>query len=203
MDFSHFLSYFIFLFLWMVSPGPNFALIARTSIKYGVKSGFWVSTGMILCDGLFIILAIFGVAEFLKMHPKILDAAKMIGSAYIIYIGVDIFLSTFKAKVQDVETKETKENTPKKLFIKGFLTDAANPLLIMGMLAIVLTFIDINGGAFHITFYSALIPFTTFYVTFGIAICFGNKIIRKAITPYIKWFERLAGIAICTLPFLL
>ena len=87
--------------------------------------------------------------------------------------------------------------------MKGFLTDASNPLLIVGMLAIVISFIDLKGGAFHITFYSALIPITTIYVNAMISICFGNHLIRRVIMPYITWFERLAGVLICILAIMM
>jgi threonine/homoserine/homoserine lactone efflux protein len=201
-DYSYLLSYLVFLFLWMVAPGPCFALVARNSVKFGTKSGIFTALGMVVCDTLFIFLAVIGIAEFLKLFPKVLSAGKMIGSAYILYIGIDIFLSTFKKNADGDIKVQDHHNKPSKLFLMGFLTDAANPLLIIGMLAIVLSFIDLNGSLAHITFYSMLIPITTTYVTFGIAFCFGNKIIRKIILPYIKWFERLAGLIICLLAVL-
>ena len=198
MDISYLLSYIIFLFLWMASPGPCFALVARNSVKYGIKAGIFTSLGMIICDSIFIFLAVIGVAEFLSHYPKILNAGKMIGSAYIFYIGVEIFIATFKSNscITDEVVGEKITNTPKNFMFRGFLTDASNPLLIVGMLAIVLRFIDLKAGVGHIAFYSILIPITTTYVTFSIAVIFGNPVIRKFVMPYMKWFERLAGIAI-------
>ena len=204
MDYTHLASYILFLFVWMVSPGPCFALVARNSMKYGIKSGIWTALGMVVCDAIFIFLAVVGVAQFLSLYPKVLNAGKMIGGAYIFYIGVEIFLSTFKKlSCEDAISTSNIENTRKKLFLKGFLTDASNPLLIVGMLAIVLGFMDLEGSKVTLTIYSALIPITTIYVNAGVAICFGNPIIRKLITPYMHWFERFAGVAICTLAVLM
>jgi threonine/homoserine/homoserine lactone efflux protein len=201
MDHNHLISYIVFVFLWMVSPGPCFALVARNSVKYGFKAGFWTALGMVLCDSIFIFFAVIGVAEFLSMFPKVLNAGKMIGSAYIFYIGVDIFLTTFRKNKEDFTCGDLKatENQPFTLFRRGFLTDAANPLLIIGMLAIVLSFIDLKGGTGHITLYSVIIPVMTAFVNIMVAICFGNKIIRSVITPFIKWFERFAGVVISLL----
>lgn len=204
MSYGETLTYLGFLFLWMASPGPCFALVARNSVKYGTKSGIFTALGMVLCDTLFIIFAVVGVAEFLKLFPKVLNAGKMIGSAYIFYIGIEIFLSTFKSnKNEDGGSGVKTENTPIKLFTRGFLTDAANPLLIIGMLAIVLRFIDLEGSFAHISLYALFIPLTTTYVTFGIAACFGNGFVRKCIMPYIKWFERFSGTVLCLLAVLM
>ena len=154
MDYSHLASYIAFLFVWMVSPGPCFALVARNSMKYGIKSGLWTALGMVICDTIFIFLAVIGVAQFLSLYPKVLNAGKMIGGAYIFYIGVEIFLSTFKKiDSEDYQISSNYENTSKKLFIKGFLTDASNPLLIVGMLAIVLGFMDLEGSKINLTIY--------------------------------------------------
>ena len=201
-DYSFLLSYIFFVFLWMASPGPCFAIVARNSTKFGIKAGIFTSLGIVTCDALFIFFAVIGVAEFLKLFPKVLEAGKMIGAGYIFYIGVDIFISTFKKK-KNAEIDDTQgQNTPLKLFTLGFLTDASNPLLIIGMLAIVLGFIDLNASALHISFYSAIIPLTTVYVNFTIAFLFGNKFIRNLIVPYMNWFERFAGLLICTLAIL-
>jgi threonine/homoserine/homoserine lactone efflux protein len=188
----------------MVSPGPCFALVVRNSMKYGIKSGLWTALGMVVCDAIFIFLAVIGVAQFLSLYPKVLNAGKMIGGAYIFYIGVEIFLATFKKIECDKENSTIDlENKPKKLFAKGFLTDASNPLLIVGMLAIVLGFMDLEGSKVTLTIYSILIPITTIYVNTIVAICFGNSIIRKIIIPYMHWFERFAGVIICVLAVLM
>jgi threonine/homoserine/homoserine lactone efflux protein len=203
MDYTNLIAYVIFLFLWMASPGPCFALVARNSVKYGIKGGIFTSIGMIICDSIFIFFAVVGVAEFLSHYPKILNAGKMIGAAYIFYIGVDILLTTFRAKKMDLSENNDTEIKPKKLILNGFLTDASNPLLIIGMLAIVLQFIDLKGSASHISFYAVLIPITTTYVNFCVAAIFGNPVVRNIITPYIKWFERFAGIAIAGLAIMM
>lgn len=203
MDYAHLTTYIIFVFLWMSSPGPCFAMVARNSMRYGVKAGIWTASGMVLCDAIFISFAVVGVAEVLSNYPKLLNAGKMIGAAYIFYIGVEIFLSTFKKQTDDASDAGATENTPKRLFIRGFLTDASNPLLIIGMLAIVLRFIDPNAGAGITALYAAIVPITTIYVTYGLAFLFGNVITRRIVTPYRKWFDRLSGIAISFLAVLM
>ncbi len=203
LDVNHLISYLVFLFFWMVSPGPCFALTARNSMKHGLKAGMFTALGMVVCDTIFIFCAVIGIAKFLSLYPKVLNAGKMIGSAYIFYIGIEIFISTFKKSSIDEESSNKEENSPKKFFLNGFFTDASNPLLIVGMLAIVLTFMDLEGSKSVLSFYSILIPITTAYVNAGIVLCFGNPVIRRIIMPHMKWFERFAGICICTLAILM
>jgi small neutral amino acid transporter SnatA (MarC family) len=68
-----------------------------------------------------------------------------------------------------------------------------------GIIAAVLTFFDFQKGLGHLTLYSFLVPFSTFYVTTIVVFLFGNPIIRKIITPHLKWFERISGAIICSL----
>lgn len=203
MSYDHLLTYIVFLFLWMASPGPCFAMVARNATKYGIKGGIWTAIGMVICDSIFIFFAVIGVAEFLSLYPKVLSAGKMIGAAYIFYIGIEILLSTFRRSAQSETCDINTEATPVKLMVRGFLTDASNPLLIIGMLAIVLRFIDPSAGVGVITLYSVLLPITTIYVTFGIAVIFGNTITRRLVVPYMHWFERLAGVLIAFLAILM
>ncbi len=207
MDYNNLWLYIVFVFLWMASPGPCFALVARNSVKYGVKSGIWTALGMVVCDALFVFLAVVGVAEILSHYPRLLEAGKMIGAAYIFYIGIQILWSTFKQYTTEealLHVSEThKHMSPAKLFRMGFLTDAANPLLIVGMLALVLGFIDLSAGFSTVSIYAIIIPITTIYVDFAIAALFGNSLTRKFIMPYIKWFERVAGILIAGMAILM
>lgn len=204
MDYSHLISYLLFLFFFMSSPGPSFALIARSSIKFGLKGGIFTSFGIVACDALFIFFAVIGVAGFLNHYPKALEIGKIIGSIYIFYIGVDIFLSTFKKAHEDDLPSAKNSDSLSRLFLQGFFTNAANPLAIVGMLAITLTFFHFEAAAFELKFlYTALVPLTSAYVYCGIALIFGNSLTRKFIVPYVKWFERFAGIAICTLALMM
>lgn len=203
MNYTHILTYLLFLFLWISSPGPSFAFIARNSMKYGVKAGLLTMVGMVIGDTVCITLAVIGVAEFLSHHPKILNAGKIIGAAYIFYIGIDILLSTFRRNAEEdiLKTQVTPSKT--NFIIKAILVDISNPLVIIGMLAIVLRFINPAEGAGHTVLYTLLLPLTTAYVSSGVTLIFGNPVTRRIVIPYIKWFERIAGIAIALLAILM
>lgn len=197
MDYTNLGSYMLFLFLWMATPDTSFAAIARGSMKYGLKGGLLTAFGTVACDGIFAILAIVGVAEFLNTYPKVFNIFSKIAGAYIFYIGFDIILSTFKEAHKGKEKKIS--GAPFKLFLTGFLINASNPVVLGGIIAAVLSFVDFEKGIGNLAFYCFLVPFSTFYVGTCTAILFGNPVTRKIILPYLKWFERLSGSIICFL----
>ena len=74
-------------FLALLSPGPDFFLVARTSISAGWQVASGACLGIALANGVFIVAAFTGVT---LLHP---DSAlflllQLAGCAYLIYIGV-------------------------------------------------------------------------------------------------------------------
>lgn len=198
MDYANLGSYMLFLFFWMATPDTSFAGVMRGATRYGIKGGMLTALGTVTCDAMFVILTVIGVAEFLNTYPQILNILRKIGGAYIFYIGIDIILSTFKKFAKEEHNKQTS-GKPIKLFLTGFLINACNPVVLGGIVAAVLTFFDFEKGIGHLTLYSFLVPFSTFYVTTIVVFLFGNPITRKIITPHLKWFERISGTIICSL----
>jgi len=90
MDWTHFPTFFFMALIVEVSPGPNFMLIAKTVPTAGRISaianisGF--STAFMLHGG----LSIFGFSVILTSSASLLFAVKLIGAAYLCYLGARV-----------------------------------------------------------------------------------------------------------------
>jgi threonine/homoserine/homoserine lactone efflux protein len=190
---SSLIAFAVFLFFWNVSPGPMVTLTSRNAAKYSFKGGFAIMCGILLCDIIYLTLAFLGVSEFIAKNEKIFYYAKILGAIYIFYIGASIVWNASKDKGYTSSEGVMKSFSLKKEFVRGFLTNLANPLTIVGMTSFILPFFEPSMPIKTQIIFAALVPFSTFYCFSGVTLIFGNPVIRNFILPRIVWFERVAG----------
>ena len=74
-------------FLALLSPGPDFFLIARSSLAHGWRVASGACLGIALGNGLFILLAFAGTSALRADSPWFL-ALQLAGCGYLLYLGV-------------------------------------------------------------------------------------------------------------------
>lgn len=74
-------------FLALLSPGPDFFLIARTAIASGWRVASGACLGIALGNGVFIVLAFTGVS-ILHEGSVLFDLLQLAGAVYLIYLGI-------------------------------------------------------------------------------------------------------------------
>lgn len=190
-----FINYLIVMYIFMMSPGPSMALISRNSARFGFRHIHFTILGIITSITVYSILAVLGVGALIILYPNAFKIFKTIGSCYIIYLGVKIFLSTFKKAKSETSAKVTEAGRFKQ-YITGLLTDLANPLSIVGITSIILGFINVNDGILTKFIYLILTIFTAFLYAYSYAFLFGNPISKKFIEPRLFIFERIAGVMV-------
>lgn len=73
-------------FLALASPGPDFLLLVRNSLRHGRRNGIGASLGIALANGLYIALALAGFS-LLQQSPALLVAMKWAASIYLVWLG--------------------------------------------------------------------------------------------------------------------
>jgi threonine/homoserine/homoserine lactone efflux protein len=74
-------------FLALLSPGPDFFLIARTSLSAGWRIASGACLGIAVANGVFIVAAFTGTAA-LRPDSMSFVALQLAGCAYLLYLGV-------------------------------------------------------------------------------------------------------------------
>lgn len=132
-------------FLALLSPGPDFLLIVKTSIRNGGKKSTGIAAGIASANAVYIVLCIIGVGHALAGSVKIMIALKIIGGLFLIYLA----LQALRAKKRDYKKLALAEglSVPSKTswgreFSIGFLSGISNPknlLFYLGLFSLVLT----------------------------------------------------------------
>ncbi|AKQ60986.1 LysE family translocator [Bordetella hinzii] len=74
-------------FLALLSPGPDFFLVARSALAAGWRTASGACLGIALANGLFIVLAFGGVSS-LRDGGLLFRGLQAAGGAYLVYLGL-------------------------------------------------------------------------------------------------------------------
>lgn len=112
-------------FFVSITPGMCMTLALSMGISIGLKRTLYMMYGELLGVGLVASLSAIGVATIMLKYPYVFLILKYCGGAYLVYLGVMMWLSKGK---MSLNINQNNFNVSKKtLAIQGFLTAIANP----------------------------------------------------------------------------
>ena len=136
MDLTTLLSFTVIAALLVMSPGPNGVLIAKTVPTSGKSAGFANVAGFVTAFYLHGALSILGISLILVQSAQAFFVVKMLGAAYLCWIGVKALWDALKGvPVAPKVAPAKRQRTLARAFIEGFLTNALNPKVSMFYLA--------------------------------------------------------------------
>jgi threonine/homoserine/homoserine lactone efflux protein len=113
--------------LGAISPGPSFVLVARTAVAGSRANGLALALGMGAGGVLFAVAALLGLHVMLNSFPWMNLGLKLLGGAYLIFLGGLIW----RGARRPLRLPETEAQTGPPAFFHsfglGFLTQASNP----------------------------------------------------------------------------
>ena len=116
-------------------PGPSVTFLISTSMVKGKKVAYQVIPGIFFGDLLAMFLSFLGIGVLIRGIPLMEGGLKVVGGAYLIYLGVKTFISR-KTQVH----KEDKINSIG--FKDGFLLELTNPKTLLFFVTFFPQFID-------------------------------------------------------------
>ena len=112
--------------LALISPGPDFLMCVRNSLTYSRKTGMWTAVGFGLGIAVHIFYSLAGLTVLISQSILFFNAIKLLGAAYLIYIGIQSLRS--KSAAAFTETPQKKDDISALSALKiGFLTNVLNP----------------------------------------------------------------------------
>jgi len=85
------------LCLGIMSPGPSFLLVARTSVAVSRVDGLFAAFGMAVGSTMFAVLTLLGLQAVLLSVPFLYVILKVLGGAYLVYLAVVIWRGAKKS----------------------------------------------------------------------------------------------------------
>jgi RhtB (resistance to homoserine/threonine) family protein len=183
--------------LAVMSPGPDFALITRSSIVYSRRTAVLSALGLGLGILLHVTYSLLGIGLIISQSIMLFTVLKLLGAAYLLFIG----WKSLHAKphtIQDDVTDAVRERdlTQWQAVRMGFLTNALNPKVTIFFVAVFVQVIDPSTPIAIKALYGAEMSFMTF-VWFGfIATMFSHRWIKQKVRGIQHHIERITGVAL-------
>ena len=127
----------------VITPGPNMIYVVSRSITQGRVAGLVSVGGVALGFVFYMICAAFGITALVFAIPYAYDALRFVGAAYLLYLAWQAVKPGGRSPFQ---VKALPLDSPRKLFMMGFLTNFLNPKVAMLYLALLPQFIDPSRG---------------------------------------------------------
>lgn len=191
---------FIATFLLGLSPGPAvFATLGR-AISLGLRPTFLFIIGIIIGDLLFSLMAMLGLALIASQYGIIFTAIKIIGSMYLIYLGLQSLRNSNKI---DIHTHHSESNF--KLISSGFILTASNPKDLLFFVSFLPAFMDLEEMRIDSMAMASMIIVLAFLITLSFYALLAHHI-RKIFkhNNTLKYLHYIAGLTlICVGCFIL
>ena len=124
-------------------PGPDTAIVTKNVLVHGRRGGLGASVGV--CTGLSVwtLTAALGVASLLRASAIAFTALKLVGAAYLVWLGVQAFRAA-RAAAMSSDGHETARYTPGGThgFRQGLLSNLANPKIAVFFTSLLPQFVD-------------------------------------------------------------
>lgn len=201
------LSFALVALLLVISPGPNGVLIIKTVSSHGRSAAFANIIGLTAATFFHGAFSILGLSALVLHSAEAFMLIKVIGAAYLFYIGTKAIIASFKnvditvGKVNSGKVQKRKKHLG--CFCEGFINQILNPKASMFYLAAFPQFISIDQASYFDAFRLVAIHASMIFVWFvGMAMTL-NKMKSVAKPSLGKWIQRLSGTIMINFSFLI
>ena len=175
------------------TPGPDFILVLKIALNDGKKAGAFASLGISIGLLIHCSIAMTGLAVLLDTSTELGKAIKLLGSAYLIYLALNLLLID---RQKFLNTRNVTENaksngTASVAFFQGFLTNILNPKVIIFISAILSGFISSNSTFNEKLIYGLIIVLQGGVFWFLFSCLLQGKAIKALFLNHQRFFNRL------------
>ena len=179
----------------VASPGPDFALVTRQSLRYNRKVAIWTSLGIGVGILFHSLLAITGLVLLITSNELFSIILKIIGSLYLLYLGVNSILGNKeKGNIEEENTNTDKFNG----FLAGLITNITNIKAILFFVTVFSVVID-AGNNLYLLLYGAYMALATFIWFSIISYVFTSKGFKSKLSSFLGLFEKTIGLILILL----
>jgi leucine efflux protein len=98
-------------------PGPNSLYVITLASKRGVAAGYWAAFGIFTGDTVLMLAAATGAASVLYASPAVFTALKLLGAAYLAWLGIGLVRSGFATWLNKPSSADL--NRPTNVSLRG------------------------------------------------------------------------------------
>jgi len=178
-----------------ITPGPDMLyIIGRTTtqgLRAGVVAALAVGAGILV----HITAAALGLSAILASSAGAFTVIKLVGAAYLIYVGISLALSP-RTPLDDGEAARLAPAALGSVFMQGFLTNVLNPKVALFFLAFLPQFVDTDAANKPLAFLFLGLVFNVNGTLWNIFVAWSAARMTAGLrhrAAVLRWFNRCVG----------
>lgn len=128
----------------VLTPGPNMIYLISRSICQGRVAGLISLGGVALGFVVYMLCAALGITALVMAVPYAYDALRFAGAFYLLYLAWQAIRPGGRSAFQ---VRDLPKDSPRRLFLMGFVTNLLNPKIAIMYLSLLPQFIDAGNGS--------------------------------------------------------
>ena len=130
--------------LMNISPGPSNFYVMSRSVAQGPRGGVLAAMGLALGSLVHVAAAALGLSALIHYFPAAYAALKIIGAAYLIYLGIRYLRGTRAGAREPLPDVRRAHG---RILAESFLVELLNPKTALFFLAFLPQFVDLSRGS--------------------------------------------------------
>ena len=141
---DHLLTFVVVAFILIVVPGPSVLFVVTRSLTLGRSAGVATVVGNAAGAYTQVIAVAFGLGTLVQESIAVYTIVKLVGAAYLIYLGVQAFRHRGALAASLHAPVEPK--VLRRILADGFVVGVFNPKVIVFFMAVLPQFVDRSGS---------------------------------------------------------
>ena len=178
-----------------ITPGPDTLYIVGRSSTQGRQAGSVAALGIGTGALVHIFAASLGLSALLAASASAFTAVKMIGAAYLVYVGISLIRSETSPRASRSASGVGRVSL-RSIFFQGFLTNVLNPKVALFFLAFLPQFVASDASSKPLAFLFLGVTFDINGTIWNLLVAWSAARISGrlgASQRFMKWFNRCIG----------
>ena len=181
-------------FVVSATPGPNMLLVMSHSARFGWRAAVATMCGCMTSLLAMMCISAAGMGALLHAFPTVFDALRLVGAAYLAYLGLMAWRSPVADAAEPTGGVARETAVPRHLYRQGMLVAASNPKAILFAAAFFPQFLDPNSAKlpqFSILLATFAVIEVSWYLVYALS---GHKLSRYLRQARVmRVFNRVTG----------
>src|SRR6266513_3079406 len=112
----------------IATPGPDTALTVKNTLAGGRQGGIFTALGVVTGQLTWALATSFGLAGLLRASETAFSALKLVGAAYLVYLGVTTLAGAVRGRTpSELDGPRTHTLSAPAAYRQGVVSNLANP----------------------------------------------------------------------------
>ena len=178
-----------------LTPGPDTLYIVSRSTTQGWRAGAVAALAIGAGTLVHIAAAALGLSAILAASATAFTAVKIVGAAYLLYVGISLIRSADKEQPATI-APSIRPASIRDIFVQGFFTNVLNPKVALFFLAFLPQFVAADASSKPLAFLLLGMIFNFNGTIYNLAVAWSAAKLSSTLAPGVafkRWFSRCVG----------